>query len=659
MSTPLVSVVIPVYNSGNYIRETITSILTQSYVHWELLCIDDGSTDDSAVIIQSFQDNRIRYIRNEKNSGIAFSRNRGVREAQGKYIAFIDSDDIALPDRFEKQVAYLSEHPHIDVAFTRIRQIDVYGNPAGKWRDDELYITESAIKEKLPTVNCLAQPSAMGKKEVFVEFPYRSEYKDSEDYALWLELLVAGKRLAKIDEALTLYRIRPTSETQRSIKDPIAKDIRFRETFCQLMRGNQKASAVISIQKNIIRKQKRKALEERYFKKPTRAALKIIRANPIALIFQLLKLYLFLLKNKNKKNAFFFPFFHIGGAEKVHLAIVETFNHKDNIVFFTKTSGEEGFLSQFRKHASCFDIGKLAWYPLFKKITGNMIVNYVNHSGIKTAISSNSIFFYDNVGKFSTRVRCIDLMHAFVHPEESGPEKWSLPVISRLDKRIIIGEKTRQDFNTLYQKNNIPSAYLSKIELIRNFVLLPEVVHEHTDAPIRLIYIGRGTPEKRVNLAALIAAKAQKNMHLPPITMLGDIEYAIEGELKQACAFKGIVRDEDKVISMLAQHDVLLLTSSREGMPMAVVEAMACGVIPIATAVGDLPNIIQNGNNGFLLPIENETLIVENAISILKELALDAARRNAIAKEARATAQQLFSEDRFRIMWKKTIAEHE
>ena len=263
MSTPLVSVVIPVYNSGNYIRETITSILTQSYVHWELLCIDDGSTDDSAVIIQSFQDNRIRYIRNEKNSGIAFSRNRGVREAQGKYIAFIDSDDIALPDRFEKQVAYLSEHPHIDVAFTRIRQIDVYGNPAGKWRDDELYITESAIKEKLPTVNCLAQPSAMGKKEVFVEFPYRSEYKDSEDYALWLELLVAGKRLAKIDEALTLYRIRPTSETQRSIKDPIAKDIRFRETFCQLMRGNQKASAVISIQKNIIRKQKRKALEER------------------------------------------------------------------------------------------------------------------------------------------------------------------------------------------------------------------------------------------------------------------------------------------------------------------------------------------------------------------------------------------------------------
>jgi glycosyltransferase involved in cell wall biosynthesis len=110
---------------------------------------------------------------------------------------------------------------------------------------------------------------------------------------------------------------------------------------------------------------------------------------------------------------------------------------------------------------------------------------------------------------------------------------------------------------------------------------------------------------------------------------------------------------------MLLEHDILLLTSSREGMPMAVAEAMACGVVPIVTAVGDLPNIIDNGINGFLLPVENEGLIVENAISIIKELAFDSVKRNAIAKEARTTAQQLFSEDRFRKMWKQTIANHE
>lgn len=659
MSTPLISVVIPLFNSSYYIRETITSIINQTYPHWELICIDDGSTDNSADIIRSFHDHRIRYISNHKNSGIAYSRNRGVREAKGLYIAFIDSDDIAHPERLEKQVSFLQNQPEVDVLFTRIRQVDVYGNPSGSWKEDEETTTEESILTTLPYINCLAQPSAMGKKEVFSQFPYRGEYKDSEDYALWLELLVAGKRFSKLDEALTDYRIRPTSETQRSIKDPIAKDIRFRETFCQLMQGNQKAAAIISIQKNIIRRQKRKAVEEKYFKEPLRALIKIMRANPVGLTTQLIQLYFFLQKNKNKKYAYFFPFYHIGGAEKVHLSIVETFNHKDNIVFFTKTSGEEGFLSQFRKHASCFDIGKLAWYPFFKKITGNLIVNYVNHSGIKTAISSNSVFFYDNVERFGEKIRSIDLMHAFVHPEESGPEKWSLPVVRRLEKRIIIGEKTRHDFEELYKRNNIDPLYLGNIDLIRNFVHAPDAIHIHTEGILRLIYIGRGTPEKRVNLAASIGDKALKTIDTSAITMLGDIEYAVYSKYKKSCDFKGIIRNEKEVISILTQHDVLLLTSSREGMPMAVVEAMASGVIAIATGVGDLPNIIQHGHNGFLLPIENETLIVENALSILKELALDAAKRNAIAQEARATAQLLFSEYRFRELWKKTIAEHE
>lgn len=655
MSAPLVSVVIPVFNSSYYIRETLTSILNQSYTDWELLCVDDGSTDDSAAIILSFQDERIRYIKNEKNSGIAFSRNRGIQEASGQYIAFIDSDDVAHPERFEKQVAFLQNHPEVDVLFTRIRQIDVYGNPYGSWKEDEENLTEESISASLPHFNCLAQPSAMGKREVFLQFPYRSEYKDSEDYALWLELLTAGKRLAKLDEALTDYRIRPTSETQRSIKDPIAKDIRFRETFCQLMRGNRMATVIISTQEKIIRAQKRSALKERYFKKPLRAVLKIIRANPLALAIQLIQLYFFLEKNKNKKYAYFFPFYHIGGAEKVHLSIVDTFGASDNIVFFTKTSGEAGYLNEFKAKATCIDIGKLAWYPVFKKITGRMIVKFINQSKVETALSSNSIFFYENVSGFHSNIRCIDLMHAFVHPEESGPEKWSLPVISRLDQRIIIGEKTRKDFVDLYKRNKIDSHFLDRIELIRNFIRIPEKPHIHSTGNIRLIYIGRGTPEKRVNLAASISKKARQSPNIGRITMLGDIEYAIADELKEACSFKGIVRDESQVLSMLLEHDILLLTSSREGMPMAVAEAMACGVVPIVTAVGDLPNIIDNGVNGFLLPVENEGLIVQNAISIIQNLASNHDERNRIAESARATAIALFGEDKFRILWKKTI----
>jgi glycosyltransferase involved in cell wall biosynthesis len=659
MSAPLVSIVIPIYNSEYYIRETIVSILNQSYNNWELLCIDDGSTDESASIVQSFQDDRIRYIRNEKNSGIAYSRNRGIHEAKGELIAFLDSDDLAHPERLQRQVERITQDPSIDVIFTRIQQIDVYGNPAGRWLEDEMYVTEQSIKENLPYVNCLAQPTAFGKKKVFIEFPYRSEYRDSEDYALWLELLIAGKRLVKIDEALTYYRIRPSSETQRSIKDPITKDIRFRETFCALMRENPNAQGIISIHEKIIRTQKINALKEKYIKKPVHSILKVIRANPFALVIKLIQLYLFLQKNKEKKYAFFIPFYHIGGAEKVHLSIINSFKHSDNIVFFTKTSGERGYWNEFNSHASCIDIGKLAWYPFFKKITGKMIVNFVNHSKIKTAISSNSIFFYENVKAFSSDIRCIDLMHAFVHPEESGPEKWSLPVVSRLDKRIIIGEKTRRDFEEFYRKNNVDAQYLQRIELIRNYVHIPDDVHIHQESPIKLIYIGRGTPEKRVNLAARIAQNAREFHRTEAITMIGDIEHAINLELKKSCTFKGIIRNEKEVMNCLLQHDILLLTSSREGMPMAVVEAMACGVIPIVTAVGDLPNVIHHGVNGFLLPVENETLIVENTISIIKDLGNDLNKRNEIARAARHTAKELFAEERFRKMWQQTIAINE
>lgn len=180
MSQPLVSVVMPVFNSSLYLHETISSIMNQTYTNWELLCVDDGSVDDSASIIQAFQDNRIRYIRNEKNSGIAYSRNRGISEAKGELIAFLDSDDLAHLQRLQRQVERITQDTSVDVIFTRIQQIDVYGNPAGKWPEDEMYVSEKSIKENLPYINCLAQPSAMGKKEVFIEFPYRSEYKDSE-----------------------------------------------------------------------------------------------------------------------------------------------------------------------------------------------------------------------------------------------------------------------------------------------------------------------------------------------------------------------------------------------------------------------------------------------------------------------------------------------
>ena len=107
----LVSIIMPSYNTAKFISETIESVLVQTYTNWELIIVDDCSTDNTDEVVKSFlSDNRIKYITNEKNSGAAVSRNRALREAKGKWIAFLDSDDLWLPVKLEKQIAFMKEN---------------------------------------------------------------------------------------------------------------------------------------------------------------------------------------------------------------------------------------------------------------------------------------------------------------------------------------------------------------------------------------------------------------------------------------------------------------------------------------------------------------------------------------------------------------------
>ena len=107
----MVSIIMPSYNTAKYISESIKSVQAQTHTNWELIIVDDCSTDNTDEIISEFlSDSRIRYIKNEQNSGAAVSRNRALREAKGKWIAFLDSDDLWLPDKLEKQIRFMQEN---------------------------------------------------------------------------------------------------------------------------------------------------------------------------------------------------------------------------------------------------------------------------------------------------------------------------------------------------------------------------------------------------------------------------------------------------------------------------------------------------------------------------------------------------------------------
>ena len=113
----LVSIVMPNYNSEKYIEATINSVLNQTYQNWELILVDDCSTDNSLEIVRSFDDDRIRILQNEVNSGAAVSRNYALREAQGKWVAFLDSDDLWEPTKLEEQLEFMVENNYAFINF--------------------------------------------------------------------------------------------------------------------------------------------------------------------------------------------------------------------------------------------------------------------------------------------------------------------------------------------------------------------------------------------------------------------------------------------------------------------------------------------------------------------------------------------------------------
>jgi glycosyltransferase involved in cell wall biosynthesis len=206
---PTLSVLLPVYNGGRYLRAAIESLLQQTYQDFEIIIVDDGSTDDTLTVIQSIIDPRIVLIRNEKNCGIVATLNKGLARCTGKYIARMDADDIALPNRFWEQVNYLETHPEVDVLDTVQTIIDENSRPLG--RTNSTVVLQTDIQKSLPKFNCLGHPSVMVKGDVLRKYAYRNT--SYEDYDLWLRLAAMGTIIIKLPMPLLMFREHSASIT--------------------------------------------------------------------------------------------------------------------------------------------------------------------------------------------------------------------------------------------------------------------------------------------------------------------------------------------------------------------------------------------------------------------------------------------------------------
>ena len=201
----LVSIIMPSYNTAKFISETIESVLAQTYTNWELIIVDDCSTDDTDAVVRPYlADGRIRYIKNEKNSGAAVSRNRALREAKGKWIAFLDSDDLWLPEKLEKQIAFMEQN-NCRFSYTNYIEIDENSVPNGRSVTGPKKITRHGMYNYcwMGCLTVMYDAKLVGLIQI-------EDIKKNNDYAMWLKVCEKADCYL-LEETLAKYRKRSGS----------------------------------------------------------------------------------------------------------------------------------------------------------------------------------------------------------------------------------------------------------------------------------------------------------------------------------------------------------------------------------------------------------------------------------------------------------------
>ena len=210
---PKISVIVPLYNAEAYIERTLNSILNQTYTNYEILLINDCPADKTIEIANTYNDKRIRMIHNVENKGIAFSRNRGIEFSNGEFIALMDHDDLALPERFAKQVAFLEQHQDIDIVGGATQWINTKDQPL--MEPTIVSANPKELRAKILFYNVYWNCEVMFRRSVIESgICYHSGCYGMEDFCFWIDASVNFK-MSNIPELVLQHREVETSETNR------------------------------------------------------------------------------------------------------------------------------------------------------------------------------------------------------------------------------------------------------------------------------------------------------------------------------------------------------------------------------------------------------------------------------------------------------------
>ncbi|NEW78274.1 MAG: glycosyltransferase family 4 protein [Gelidibacter sp.] len=354
-------------------------------------------------------------------------------------------------------------------------------------------------------------------------------------------------------------------------------------------------------------------------------------------------------KIKNSDIIFFFPYYHTGGAERVHTNILKSIHNKKCCVIFTHKSATNNFKANFNEYAECIELNEILnkKSKIINDLLFKLIYKTINKS--KTAnivFGSNTTYFYAILPYIENSKVKIDLIHAL--SKDDLREDDFVKTAKIIDKRIVINNKAKSDIVQIYNKNNMDFELSKRIGIIENGIEIGNKTFQKK-AKNRIGYIGRWSEEKRPEVFLEIAKQIKSIYPAFEFVMAGtgmksNIDKISEAEVQ----FLGEITNADELQDLYSSLKFVLITSVYEGFPMIFMESMIHGVIPISTNVGGISEHIKNNFNGILIKnADNEKQLEKQFVESIKKLIEDKNLADEISKNAFEYAQNNFSIEKF------------
>lgn len=352
----------------------------------------------------------------------------------------------------------------------------------------------------------------------------------------------------------------------------------------------------------------------------------------------------------NTSNLFFiFPCYEIGGGERVHVEIMNTVSSFHPTCIITNISKSNDMKEEFETVSKLINLRRWGSKKSFKERMLKKISKVINETPNAVVFSCNSHFFYDLLPLLSHKVKKIDLMHTY--HGDSDPflsfEHYSLPVTHKLDQRVVLGQEQKAKLANFYKERGIKT--YPETVVIHNQVSAPEKI-QLKDIPevLNILFVARNRFEKRPQLLLEIAREAHIRGLPYHFTMIGDFE-EFKKTAPQNVSFTGTIKSKAELNPHYKNAHVILVTSLFEGFPMVLLEAMAHGVVPISTRVGEVPNFInEQFNTGFIVDNHSDENAIKNDfITILTSLANDTQKIHQISLHVQNLVKNEFSKETF------------